>query len=67
MREHYVEVTKMKRKYSIMFLNRLLSDNKWGGSHTAEENILKPIKWLPPKERKQAIREYGQLIKESIR
>lgn len=56
------EVIPMKiGKYSMMFLKKLR--NFTGGKHTAEEHVLRLLKWLPPKERKKADKEYNSLIK----
>jgi len=50
-------------KYTIMFLNKLLSKDCWGGKHTDEEHLLHLIKHLPRTEFRSAKKSYEQLIK----
>jgi len=43
-----------------------MNNNCWGGKHMDEPYVLKCVSYLPPKERRQALKEWNILLKEKI-
>jgi len=66
MREQNEGGIAMAKSYEVLFLNKMMNNNCWGGKHMDEQHVLKCVNYLPPDERRKAIKAWDKLLKEGL-